>query len=403
MSSPLNPEAGGRQLPSSRVPFGVNEVRLNIRQWGAALLIILLVVLATPWFWARLERFETGPDYRLPYPLSKDYWLWERRLQQVNRSSQIIVLGDSVVWGEYVSPQGTLSHFLDRAAGATNRFVNAGVNGLFPLAIEGLVRYYGAPLRDQKVILHCNLLWMTSPKADLSTDKEEPFNHARLVPQFSPVIRCYRADANERLSAVLARHSRFLAWVGHLQDAYFGQKSILQWTLEEDSASPPRHPNTYRNPLAQVSWNLPSPFAEDSQRGPHSPRHRPWSTNETGTTHFEWVPLDRSLQWAAFQRVVHALRARGNSVFVMLGPFNEPMIAEENRPAFRMLREGVAAWLSLEQVPYCALEPLPSPFYADASHPLTEGYARLAQELHHHPSFQSWAGPRATLAAFSVR
>ena len=148
--------------------------------------------------------------------------------------TNIVVLGDSVVWGEYVLPDGTLSHFLNQEAGATNRFVNAGVNGLFPLALEGLVRYYGRPLRHQKVILHCNVLWMTSPKADLSTDKEEPFNHAALVPQFFPRIPCYRADANERLSAIVERNVPFLEWVSHLQNAYFGQKSIPKWTLAED-------------------------------------------------------------------------------------------------------------------------------------------------------------------------
>jgi len=103
------------------------------------------------------------------------------------------------------------------------------------------------------VILQCNVLWMTSPKADLSTDKEERFNHSRLVPQFHPRIPCYRADANERLSALLERQVSFLAWVGHLQNAYFGQKSILGWTLEEDGGSPPAYPNALKNPLAQIT------------------------------------------------------------------------------------------------------------------------------------------------------
>src|SRR5947209_1671428 len=83
----------------------------------------------------------------------------------------IILLGDSVVWGEYVRPNGTLAHFLSQRSGRPGRFVNGGVNGLFPLALEGLVRHYGRALHDRKVIVHCNVLWMSSPKADLSTDK----------------------------------------------------------------------------------------------------------------------------------------------------------------------------------------------------------------------------------------
>ena len=52
------------------------------------------------------------------------------------------------------------------------------MNGLFPLAMEGLVQYYAGSLHGRKVILHCNVLWMTSPKADLSDKKKQDFNHA---------------------------------------------------------------------------------------------------------------------------------------------------------------------------------------------------------------------------------
>ncbi|MEO8347622.1 MAG: hypothetical protein ABI610_01825, partial [Acidobacteriota bacterium] len=39
-----------------------------------------------------------------------------------------------------VRPDGTLPHFLNEQSGLPGKFVNAGVNGLFPLALEGLVR-----------------------------------------------------------------------------------------------------------------------------------------------------------------------------------------------------------------------------------------------------------------------
>ncbi|MGH7967976.1 MAG: hypothetical protein ACREIC_04535, partial [Limisphaerales bacterium] len=258
--------------------------------------------------------------------------------------SRIVLLGDSVVWGEYVLPDGTLSHFLNEEAGVSNRFVNGGVNGLFPLAEEGLVSYYSQPLHQRKLIVQCNVLWMTSPKADLSTEKEEQFNHSRLVPQFFPRIPCYRAEANERLSAVIQRNSDFLAWVGHLQNAYFDEKSILAWTLEDDGGSPPRYPNAWKNPLSQITLEVPTAPADDPQRGPRSPRHKPWSENGQGTTRFEWVGLDSSLQWKAFQRVIGILRARGDDVMVVLGPFNEHMMAEDNRPAFHKIRDGIEAW-----------------------------------------------------------
>ena len=380
--------AATKPTETLELPF-VNEVRLRARHWIVACGVILLVITLTPWLWKKLGRFDTGPDYRIPYALSKDYWLYERRLQRI-APTNILVLGDSVIWGEYVLADGTWSHFLNREAGATNLFINAGVNGLFPLALEGLVRCYGRPLRHQKIILHCNVLWMTSPKADLSTDKEESFNHAALVPQFFPRIPCYRANASERLNAIVERNVPFFEWVSHLQNAYFGQQSISKWTLAEEGGDPPSYPNVYRNPLSQITLTVPSEPSNDSQRGPLSPRHKPWSTNSSGSTQFEWVALDQSLQWQAFQHVINILRERGNDVLIVLGPFNVHLMAEENRPAYQKLHGEIAAWLSKNQISHVVPEPLPSALYADASHPLTAGYQLLAKRLYSDTIFQKW-------------
>src|SRR5436309_8561199 len=130
---------------------------------------------------------------------------------------------------------------------------------------------------------------MTSPKADLSADKEEQFNHAALVPQFFPQIPSYRADANKRLNAIAVRNVPFLGWVSHLQNAHFGRQSIPKWTLEEGAGNPPGFPNAYRNPFSAITLTVPSEPQKDPQRGPRSPRHKPWSTNATGSTRFEWV------------------------------------------------------------------------------------------------------------------
>lgn len=372
------------------VPFGVNEVRLSGRQWLVCGAIIGAVMWLLPAAWKRFEQFSTGPDYRIPYELSRDYWLYARRLGQIRNPASIVLLGDSVIWGEYVLPDGTLSHFLSQQAGAQDKFINGGLNGLFPLAEQGLVAYYSPSLHRRKVIIECNLLWMTSPKADLSSDKEDQFNHSRLVPQFRPRIPCYKANANERLGAVIENHVEFLSWIGHLQNSYFGQKSIPNWTLEDDGSSPPRFPNTYKNPLAQISMRVPSAPADDAQRGPRSPRHRPWTEAGQGPTRFDWVPRDASLQWSGFRQVLGALRDRGNDVLVLVGPFNEHMIAEDNRAAFRELHDGVLSWLRENHFVAIAPDALPSELYADASHPLTHGYELLAQRLYADETFRSW-------------
>jgi hypothetical protein len=385
-AAPAKPAAVPRIAIETRF---VNAMRLGTRQWLAATIVVVFVLLATPWLWKKAERFDTSPDYRIPYALSKDYWLYERRLERIGPAN-IAVIGDSVIWGEYVRPDGTLPHFLNEQSGQPGRFVNAGVNGLFPLAFEGLIRHYGESLHHRRVILHCNVLWMSSPKADLHTEKEERFNHADLVPQFSPRVPCYKADLNRRFAAIIERRFTFSQWANHLQVAYFEQKNVLAWTLEEDGGIPSRCPNAYKNPFAQITLTVPTEPAIDPERGATSPRHKPWSTTGEGSTRFEWVELEQSLQWAAFQRLVKLLQSRNNDVLVLVGPFNEHIMAEENRPAFRRLRDGVAEWLAKNHIAHTLPETLPSALYADASHPLTEGYQLLATRLRSDAAFQKW-------------
>ena len=376
--------------PGSEVPFGVNAMRLNARQWLAVLAILLGCFLGLPRVWKQIERFDTGPDYRMPYSLSKDYWLYQRRLEQIDDPTKVLVLGDSVIWGEYVSPSGTLTHFLNHESGLDDRFINCGVNALFPLAMEGLVEHYGKTLRDRKLMVHCNVLWMSSPRADLSTKKEESFNHSRLVSQFAPRIPCYGADTAERLSAVIERNVGLFAWVGHMDDAYFDQRSIPSWTLQDDGSDPPHRPDAWRNPLARITLAVPGEPDDDCQRGLASPRHKPWSDGNAKPARFDWVGLDASLQWRAFQRVIDLLRGRGNDVLVVLGPFNESMVAEEQRPAFRKLRDGIIGWLVENHVAHVIPATLPSHLYADASHPLTDGYAMLAKRIWREAAFVKW-------------
>jgi hypothetical protein len=393
--SPTRAADAAQPAAAGLPPFGVNEMRLDWRQWLAVFAIVVTCAVALPRLWKKVEPYPTGGDYRIPYALSTDYWLYERRLGQLTDPHQVPVLGDSVVWGEYVRPDGTLSHFLNAnvptgAPAGGVRFVNCGVNGMFPLALEGLLRDYGAALHDRKVILQCNLLWMSSPRADLSDDKEQTFNHARLVPQFSVCIPCYRADAHERISAVLERHVGYFAWTNHLQDAYYDQRSLPQWTLEEDPRHPRHYPNAYRNPAAPLAKGIPVEPENDPDRGPASRRHKPWNVGGAEPVEFEWVDLDKSLQWQAFQRLVQLLKERGNDVLVVLGPFNEHMVAESQRPQYRATRDRAAAWLRQSGVTLVVPEVLPSEMYADASHPLTQGYALLAQRIAGEEAFRRW-------------
>jgi hypothetical protein len=86
------------------------------------------------------------------------------------------------------------------------------------------------------------------------------------------------------------------------------------------------------------------------------------------------------------------LRNRGNDVLVLLGPFNEHMIAEDNRAAYADLHDSILSWLKANHVTAIAPDPLPTELYADASHPLTQGYELLAKNLYADPIFQAWLG-----------
>jgi hypothetical protein len=55
------------------------------------------------------------------------------------------------------------------------------------------------------------------------------------------------------------------------------------------------------------------------------------------------------------------------------------------------MRDGIADWLQRSGVAHVVPETLPSALYADASHPLTEGYAELARRLWRDEGFQTWA------------
>lgn len=367
--------------------FGVNEMRLTWRQIIVTAFVVLSVMAITPIAWKHAERFETGPNYRIPYAISADYWLYQRRADSL---SQLVipVVGDSVVWGEYVRKEGTLSHFLSQESG--QQFANCGVNGVFPLALEGLVGQYGQAFSNRKVILQCNLLWLSSPKADLSIDSEETFNHTELVTQRFGAIPCYRADAATRMGAFMNTHIGFYGFVNHINTVYYGQQSLPRWTLQESDTDPPTRPNAWRNPLSPLTFQVPTEPLDDPARGPSSRRHHAWNSRGQAASHFEWVPLAKSLQWSATQRLIALLKSRGADVLVILGPFNEHMIADDQMLEYRSIKGNAASWFRSQNVALVMPDALPTELYADASHPLTDGYQLLARELAADAVFKSW-------------
>jgi hypothetical protein len=355
------------------VPYGSNNFRLSERQWLLVVLLVAACLVAVPRWWRKVERFEPEADYRIPFMLSSDYWHYERWVGEVVGADRIPMIGDSVVWGEYVAPQHVLPQFLNQKLGGA-RFANGGLNGSHPLALEGLVHWYCRKIRNQRVLLHCNLLWMSSPERDLSDTKDVPFNHPRLVPQLLPRVPAYHAPADDRLGNIVDHCFALRGWVHHLRITHFDNLDLPNWSLE--------HP--YENPLARARPILPEPQREA--------RHEniSWSARGIERQDFDWVEPSSSLQLAAFQRMVESLCGRGNSVFVVVGPFNEHLLLAESRERHNQLKEHITRWLSAEQVAYVVPAVLPSEEYADASHPLEAGYRRLAEMLLNDQEFRGW-------------
>ncbi|MBN2269766.1 MAG: hypothetical protein JXN61_04075 [Sedimentisphaerales bacterium] len=343
------------------VLFGSNCLRLSPGEWLVEAVLVTAVVLSAPLLWQRVENFEPGPDYRLPYGLSNDYWLYQRYADRAAEKYDTLVIGDSVVWGHYVSKDNTLSAHLNRLVGE-EKFANLGVDGIHPAALEGLLRYYGRPIENKNVILHLNLLWMSSPKHDLQTEKEHRFNHPELAAQFTPKIPCYKASWADRMSIAVKRVTPLFNWMNHLNIAYFGNMDVPAWTVA--------HP--YDCPFEAVTAALPS--SDDYERDAKAAK-------PTGNNALDWVDLNTSLQWKFFKRSTELLKQRGNKVFILLGPFNEHLLTAESIDKYRKMQTEIAAWLKQNNIPYDMPPVLNAELYSDASHPLSEGYAKLAKRL----------------------
>jgi hypothetical protein len=366
-------------LPVKPGPIALsNGIRLTGRQWLGLGVFAAFILVFAPSLWQRAETFALEPDYRIPHDLSNDYWLFERFAGLAAGHYATLLLGDSVVWGEYVTRQETLAHYLNELAGR-ERYANLGLDGAHPLALGGLVEFYAQNISDKNVLLHCNPLWMSSRRADLQDENSNDFNHPRLVPQFAPSVPAYRAEISPRLGVLVERWLPSSRWATHLQQAYYDRTDIPGWTLE--------HP--YGNPFVPLTRGLPP--SDNSRR--HLPQ--PWHKSGIAQQDYPWVDLATSLQWHAFQGTVELLLQRGNRVFVLVGPFNEHMLRPESRQRYEQVKATIAAWLVEKKIPHAIPPALSSDRYGDASHPLAAGYQELARRLADDPFFGPISGSPA--------
>jgi len=347
-----------------------NAVVLSPRQALVAGALVLAALAAAGPAWKQAEPFAPGRDFRLPYPLSEDYWLYDRWADRAAERADLLVVGDSVVWGHFVAPDQTLSHHLGGA--------NLGVDGTHPAALAGLVRWYGRGIAGRRVVLHCNPLWMVSKRRDLQVaGKESRLNHPRLVAQLRPAIPGYDAKYSERISICVERVLGFRNLARHVQWSRFGGADLAAWTV--------RHPRRCAAGAVAAGPDL-------SDRRPVK-RPVSWLEKGIGRQDFPWVQPDESLQWRFFVETLERLRGRGNRVFVVVGPLNEHLLTDASRRRYAAVKDGMLRRLEGMGVPCAAPAPLPSAEYADASHPLAAGYARLAEMLRADEAFAAFDTP----------
>lgn len=341
-------------------------MQLAPREW---LGVLAIVVAADALVVASWPASDAAPGAgRLPYALRDDYWAYERLVEQAGRE-RVLVVGDSVIWGQFVAPEATLPA---RLGGG---FVNAGIDGLHGVAFEGLVRHHGRPLQRRRVVAYWNFTWIQTPTLDLAGAEPRTVHHPRLLPQLAPELRFYRAPAEERLTILAEQYLPLPELLHHLRLRYFDNHAPSGWLLE--------HP--YATPLGPL-LDGPSPA-----RDPPPPPERTWRARglQAGQD-VPWVAPARSRQYAAFGRAVERLRAGGADVFVVIGDFNRVLLSPKSAARLRAARDAVAADLGARGFAYALAPELPPEEYADASHPLGAGYARMAAALARDPTFRAF-------------
>lgn len=360
-------------MPSST--FSSNSIRLSLKSWAVLAGVLVVILLAFPRAWSRAQRFEPGTDYRFAYEISNDYWMYEQWCDRAARQYPYLALGDSVIWGQYAGNNQTLTHYLNASSGrAGEDFANIALDGIHPIAMEGLVRYYGASLSGRKVLVNLNLLWMSSAEQDFQGTEEFRFNHPRLVPQLVGRFACYKPSLAEVMSVGAERYLDFFSCAKHININCFGNMPLDNWTLD--------HP--YENPLAALRTPLPGADVD--------PQSKPvdWQKRGMGGQNFQWVPLSESNQWRAFTRTIELLRGRGASVFVLFVPINPYLQTDESRARGEAQARDAKTWLGASGLPYYCADGLESVQYADASHPLADGYAAIARRLKECSAFKEW-------------
>ena len=341
------------------IPDNSNGLVLKPRELvitAAVVLALTLVVL--PICWQKYRTAEIPRGFRLAEDLRDDYYGYRIVAKAVCKKYPAVFIGDSVIWGKYVDNENTLPELINRGLGK-DEIGNLAVDGLHPVAMEKLLGDHGGDIREKRVFLYWNPLWMNTPLYDLSGTEEFSINHPRLLPQFDPSFKSYRAKFGDRWSAFLEQKLLFAAWLRHFRAAYCANRDVKKVIAAGDKLA--HYDPAERRALANGKVT--------------------WEQNGIKKQDWPWVEAKSSRQYAAFRRVIGLLRTQGCQVTVVLGTVNPHMQTPGSLERYRKLHAEVKADLTKSGAGFIDLPELASDEYADASHPLAAGYRKLAEYM----------------------
>jgi len=325
-------------------------------------IIIILIVITITIIYAMLSltaNYVFTENYRVPHRMNEDYYLFKKYSGHLASDNAIQIIGDSVIWGHYVSEDDTLSAYLNKFS-KDKKFANMGLEGIYPIAMNGLIRNFSM-LKDKKIIVGFNLLWISSPKHDLSGEPEHNINHKKILPQFYRGIPSYKPDIEDRLTAIISISAPLL-WIEHIKMNYFKEKNFYAWTIE----------NPHNNIMNYFSGN---------SNGIYIPPE-PMRLTQANKQNIEWVEIEKSIQWKYLLKTISYLKKNGNDIIVLITPFNTYMLTDQSRDKYYSIISDIRKELSGTDINFIIPEIQEKNFFADSSHFTAEGYRAIATEIY---------------------
>ena len=349
---------------------------LSLKEWIITIVLFAVISATIYYGWNSWESYTPGPDYRETCWAEKqsDYWAYNRWIKYAREHYKVLLLGDSVIWGQEARNDQTISHYINEFYGQ-DIVANAGNDGLFMAGINGLVNNYGENLDNTNILLQLNPLWLSSLQRDLRGTKKSNYHHPRLIPQLSTRITYYH-DLNTRLGYIFERYFRLFPFVRHLMANYYDNKSISNWMID----------NPYSSPFAAITFKA-APVMAEAQG-----KQTSWQEKGIKLSDAPFVLPSESVQWKCYTDAIKKLKEKNSQVFVLIGPYNNYMLTEESQLRLFSTINILKKNLDELGVPYFdSFEiKLPSETFADTCHLLVEGHKILAKELVGDEKFRSW-------------